>query len=262
MDLELKGRTCLVVGASGGIGSNAARAFAREGVHCALAARQASRVQELAGELAGAYGVQAMALACDLGQAGQAAACVETVVQGFGRLDILAMCAGNPPRGRLAEIDRQQWTEAWQVKVLGTVELVRAALPFMRRQGYGRILIIAGFNGRAPTPAGVVGSVLNAGLANLAAALAPEVAPDGVTINVIDPHYTRTRRWEWFIEQGLREGLSREEAERKAAQRLPIGRPIEPEEVAGLMVYLASPHGAAITGAALPISGGLVSQTR
>jgi len=127
----------------------------------------------------------------------------------------------------------------------------------MRERGFGRIVMVGGLNGRNPTGQAIVGGAVNAGAANVARQLAKANAASGITVNVIDPHYTRTRRWEQRLDElQRRHGISREEASARASAVMPIGRPVEPREIADAVLFLASPRTGAINGAIIPVDGG------
>lgn len=257
MDLGLRGNVVMVVGAGGGIGTAVSRAFAQEGCQLALVGRETGHLDELAQELAGQFGVAAATFACDLEDPVQPATCVAQVEAHFDRVDVLAMCAGNPRRGGLDQVDDAYLERTWRVKLMGSVRLTRAVLAGMRQRSHGRIVLIGGLNGRNPSPGGLVGGVTAAALANFARSIAQQAAPDGVTVNVVDPHYTRTRRWDRLIERLQAEhGLGYDQAVARAVEQMPIRRPVEPAEVADLVLFLASRRAGAITGACIPVDGG------
>lgn len=257
MDLQLGGAVAMIVGASGGMGRAVTEAFAAEGSRVALVGRDRAKLEQVERELGARYEVERAVFTCDLADPGQPEACARGVEARFGRIDVLAMCAGNAKRGGLWEVGDGDFESTWQVKLMGPVRLARAALPGMRARGYGRVVLVGGLNGRNPTGQAVVGGAVNAGLANFARQMAKTVAPDGVTVNVVDPHHTETARWERRLDQlQERHGLTREEAYARAAAAMPIGRPVRPEEVADLVLFLASGRAAAINGAIIPIDGG------
>jgi len=256
MDLQLTNRVVMVVGATGGIGSAVASAFAAEGARLALVGRDQAKLATLAEEI-GQAGVERATFVCDLLDAAQPEACVRQVEAHFGQLDVIAVCAGNARRGSLDAVTDADFESTIQVKLLGPIRLARAALPGMRERRFGRIVLVGGLNGRNPTGQAVVGGVVNAGAANSARQLAKAYAADGITVNVVDPHHTRTARWESRLDElQERHGISREEASARASAVMPIGRPVEPSEVADLVLFLASPRTGAINGALIPVDGG------
>jgi NAD(P)-dependent dehydrogenase (short-subunit alcohol dehydrogenase family) len=256
MDLQLKDKVAMVVGATGGIGAAVAEAFAAEGARLALVGRDGARLAALA-EALKKYDVAASTFTCDLLDPAQPAAVVHQAEVQFGQLDILVSCAGNAKRGALDDVTDADFESTLQVKLLGPIRLVRAALPGMRERGFGRIVMVGGLNGRNPSGQAVVGGAVNAGAANVARQLAKANAASGITVNVVDPHHTRTRRWEQRLDElQERHGISREEASARASSAMPIGRPVEPREVADVVLFLASPRTAAINGAIIPVDGG------
>ena len=256
MDLQLRDTVAMVVGATGGIGSAVAEGFAAEGGQLALVGRDQTKLAKLAGDL-GRYDVNRATMTCDLRDEAQPEVCVRQAEERFGRVDILAVCAGNARRGGLADVTDADFESTLQVKLMGPVRLVRAVLPGMRERRFGRIVLIGGLNGRNPTGHAVVGGAVNAGMANFARQIAKATAADGITVNVVDPHHTRTARWEQRLDElQRRHGISRGDAHTRAAAHLPIGRPVEPREIADLVLFLSSPRTGAINGAIIPVNGG------
>jgi NAD(P)-dependent dehydrogenase (short-subunit alcohol dehydrogenase family) len=256
MDLQLKGKVVMVVGATGGIGSAVAEAFAAEGAQLALVGRDQVKLEALAADIE-RHEVDRAIFTCDLLDSAQPEAAVRQAEAHFGRLDVIAICAGNAKRGALDDVTDADFESTLQVKLLGPIRLARAALPGMRERGFGRIVMVGGLNGRNPTGQAVVGGAVNAGAANVARQLAKANAASGITVNVVDPHYTRTRRWEQRLDElQRRHGISREEASAQASAHMPIGRPVEPLEIADVVLFLASPRTAAINGAIIPVDGG------
>ncbi|MFN8637381.1 MAG: SDR family oxidoreductase [Chloroflexota bacterium] len=256
MDLQLQDRVVMVVGATGGIGSAIAEAFAAEGAQLALVGRDQQKLDALAAKL-GPRNLSHRTFTCDLLDAEQPQAVVRAAEAHFGRLDAVVLAAGNARRGSLDEVSDADFESTLQVKLLGPIRLVRAALPGMRERKLGRIVMVGGLNGRNPTGQAVVGGAVNAGAANVCRQLAKANAAHGITVNVVDPHYTRTRRWEQRLDElQERHGISREEASARASAVMPIKRPVEPQEIADVVVFLASPRTAAVNGTIIPVDGG------
>ena len=256
MDLQLRDTVAVVVGASGGIGGAVAEAFAAEGSRLALVGRDQAKLSKLVEQL-GQFDVECATFACDLADPAQPEVCARRVEERFGRVDVLAVCAGNAKRGELGDVTDADFESTLQVKLMGPVRLVRAVLPGMRERRFGRIVLIGGLNGRNPTGQAVIGGPVNAGMANFARQIAKAAAAEGITTNVVDPHYTRTARWEQRLDElQRRHGVSRDEAAARASSHLPIGRPVEPREIADLVLFLSSPRTAAINGAIIPVDGG------
>jgi len=257
VDLQLKDKVVMVVGATGGIGAAVCEAFAAEGARLALVARDQGRLAELAAKLGGGDASHAT-FVCDLMDRERPAAVVREVEKQFGRLDVLVNCAGDAKRGGLDEITDADLEGTMQVKMLSPMRMARAALPGMRERKFGRIVMVGGLNGRNPSGDAVVGGAVNAGAANIGRQLAKANAAHGITVNTVDPGSTRTRRWELRLDQlQERHGITREEAEERASSQLLLKRPVEPQEIADTVVFLASPRTAALTGAIIPVDGGV-----
>lgn len=148
------------------------------------------------------------------------------------------MCAGDPPRGGIDEFNAEVWNEAWGVKLLGTALMIHAMLPTMVKQDYGRIVVVAGVNGRNPTPDRAIGGATNAALANLTKGVARQVMATGVTVNTVDPHFTRTGRWERLVSEQMSRGGTRRQAINAVLGSNPGFRPLDPQEVAEVVVFL------------------------
>jgi NAD(P)-dependent dehydrogenase (short-subunit alcohol dehydrogenase family) len=254
--LKLRDTVATVVGATGGIGAAVAEALGAEGSRLALVGRDETRLAKVSDDL-GRHGIDRATFTCDLEHAAEVESCVRRVEERFSRIDVLAVCAGNAKRGGIDAVTDADFESTLQVKLMGPIRLVRAALPGMRARRYGRIILIGGLGGRNPSGDAVVGGAVNAGMANFGRQIAKAFAAEGVTVNVVDPHHTRTARWEKRLDElQRRHGISREEASARASSHLPIGRPVEPGEIADLVVFLASRRASAINGAVIPVDGG------
>ena len=253
MDLGLKGKTALVIGASQGIGAEAARVLAGEGARVALASRSATPLETLAAELGG----EAVVVVGDLTVRGDAERIVAEATARLGRLDILIISAGAAAGGQFFELDDEAWEDAFSLKFMGMVRVLRAAVPLMRDAGGGRVVVVVGNNGRQPNAAMLPGSAANAACLAVIKGLADTVARDGVTINALNPGPTRTGRWTRLIEAMARQA-NRPPAEIEAEQleRMPMGRIGDPGAMGRLAVILASDLADMVTGASLTADGG------
>jgi len=242
VDYRIKGRRALVMGASRGLGRAVAEALLAEGVKTAICARDPARLERTAKEI-GAIGIP-----CDLSQPGAAAKLVEEAAKRLGgTIDILLVNTGGPSPASFDKIDDAQWRAGFEQLWLSAVAPIRAALPGMRAQRWGRILLITSIAAREPLPNLMMSNALRAGLHGMANALSREIGPDGITVNALMPGYTLTER--------LKEaGFKAEEV----AKTVPLGRIGKPEEFAALACFLASEPAGYITGQAIACDGGML----
>lgn len=255
-DAEPLKRVALVAGGSSGIGLACAARLAAVGQTVVIGGRSQRRLDE-AGARLRQDGVEAGTVTVDVGDDASAEAAVAEVLERYGRLDVLVCSVGSAPAGFVDEVDTGQWLAALDTKVIGAVRLIRAAVPSMRRQNYGRIVAIAGTAGREPDPWMVVAGSANAALVNVVNAAARQLAPDGVTVNAVCPGPTRTGRWAGLVSSYARfRGLAEDEAQVVLESRIPTGRPAEPHDVAELVAYIASERAAHLNGTAIALDGG------
>lgn len=258
MDLGLKNRSAIVSGATRGIGRAIAVALAGEGVHLALFAREMERCNAFADELRGRHpGLRVQPVKLDLEEPATIKPAIEQAVAALGGVDILVNCAGGAYRGRLNEIPDEAWERYFKVKPLGLIRVTRETLPHLKKSDQGRVINISGTRGREPEAHSVMSGPINFGTLSVTKAMANEFGPYGITVNAITPGSTRTRRWTELVNITARErGLSEEAAERHLLQEVPLGKVIDPEDVADLAVFLASARARLISGCAINVDGG------
>ena len=259
MNLDLKGRTAFVTGASRGIGKAIAVALAAEGVHLALFGRDTARCEMLAAELRANHPeLRICVVPLDLEQGTKhIKPAIAAGVKELGAIDILVNCAGGAYRGRLEQIPDDAWERYFAVKPLGLIRMTREALPFLKKSQQGRIINISGTRGREPGGPSVMSGPINLGTLSITKALANEFGPFGITVNAICPGSTDTGRWTELVNITARErGTSIEEATKHLVREVPLGRVVVPEDIAGLTVFLASRAAAMITGTSINVDGG------
>lgn len=266
MNLGLSGKAVLVTGGNRGIGRQIALCFAKEGAKVAICGRNRAHIDSTAAEIRG-HGVPCHGLAADLDAAGIPEQVVDEAARLLGSLDILVNNASSTVSGSGGGETMPE--AALLQRVLGkgfsAIRCARAAIPHMRRSGGGRIVFIGGTSARTvlrPREMPLNGSGLPAGLgnsmiANFARHLSVELAGDNILVNVVHPHLTRTDRYPQLVAKTMEQrGLSDAEANAALANLLPIGRVIEPEEIADLVVFLCSARASAISGQAVAVDGG------
>jgi len=258
VELDLAGRSILVTGGSGGIGSIVAEYFAREGADVTVSARGREKLEQTKEEIKSRAGTDIRVAEMDVTDAESIAIAVQSVVDATGRIDAVISSAvdvvGGLP-GSPSEVDVTSLSNAIDVKVLGILRLAQAVIPHMKSNGYGRIIGVGGASARQIGSASA--SVRNSALAALCKNMATELGPHGITVNVIHPGAVLTERNRPRVEAEMeRNGGTFEEAEARMATTIPVGRMIHPEDIASLAMLLASPAGGAITGQTIAVDGG------
>lgn len=257
MDYGIAGKRALVTGGSRGIGRATAFALAREGVDVAICARQLDRLEEVAQQIREETGVKVVALQGDMSVPEDIKGVVAAAAQGLGGLDILVNNAANFNIGTMGELRDEDWIHHFNVKVFGYVRCIREATPYMQRNGWGRIVNIAGIAARQAGGIGSTAGATNAAVVNITSSTAASLAKDGITANTIHPGPTETDRHLINMERRSRDtGVSIEEAEKETIAAIPIGRMISADDIADMVVYFASQRASAVTGQAIAVDGG------
>jgi len=257
MDLGLKGRAAAVAAASRGLGRAAARALAAEGAAVALCGRDAGRVREAAEAIARETGARTLAVVADVGIPEQCRSFVEEAAGAFGRLDVLVTNTGGPSPGAFETLGTQEWEQAFRVTLANVVSLVRAAVPHMRRNAWGRIVNIASLSAKQPIEGLVLSNAFRPAIVGLAKTLAAELGKDGILVNTVCPGYTRTDRLEELaLHRAVAAGKTPQQVLADLARDVPLGRVAEPEEFGAVVAFLCSERASYLTGVTLAVDGG------
>ena len=245
MDLGIAGKTALVTGASSGIGRGIALALGAEGARLALAARRRKLLEEVAGEIVAKGGVRPVVIECDFMQKEAPAAIAKAALDGLGSVDILVNNAGGSRRFEL-DASEEQWDEALTLNFTRQRQLTHQLLQQMMEHKWGRIINITGKS----EPEGINGAFCaKAAMHSWAKGLSREVGKHGVTVNSIPPGRI-------LSEQILR-NYTPEYRQWQSEHEIPVGEYGRPEDIAALACFLASPLARYITGAVIPVDGGL-----
>ncbi len=257
MDLNLDGKTALVTGGSEGIGKAIAFGLAREGVDVAICGRRADVLAAAAKEISEATSRKVIAIPADLTKDDDAKNFVAKGHAALGRIDIMVNNAGSAPGGVLERLSEDDWAQALQLKFMGYVRCLRYALPLMVEQGGGRVVNLIGNDGKKPSYWEIAPGAANAAGYNLTLALAGQYGKYGISLVAVNPGPVRTERWAGLVKAMSRDmKLTYEEADGLAPASIPLGRIAESEEVADLVVMLASPRTHFINGSMIEIDGG------
>lgn len=246
MDLQLKGKTALVTGASMGIGRAIARGLAAEGVRLCVVARRRNLLEELSREIAVAGGLSPAIIEADVMPEGAAEEIAAEARRQLGQVDILVNSAGGSQPPLPVDAPESKWLEAMTLNFIRVRQLTHAVLPGMIERRWGRVINISGKSEPerliAATPAKAAVHAWSKGLSR-------EVGKHGITVNCIQPGR--------IMSEQIRRKYPPEFRAKQSAEEIPVGRYGEPEELASLAVFLASPVARYITGTVMPVDGGL-----
>jgi 3-oxoacyl-[acyl-carrier protein] reductase len=256
MDLQLTGKTAIVLAASKGIGKACAVALAAEGANVVIGARDQHNLDLAAVEIRKTAKGEVMALSLDVQKPDQTAPFIEKVVKRFGSVDILVNNAGGPPFGTFESFDDAAWQAAFELNLLSFARWSRLVVPFMRKGGSGRIINITSLSVKTFLANSVLSTSLRLGVIGMAKMLSDEVGPNNITVNNIAPGLLLTDRVrETFRPQP---GQSMEELLAQRVAGIPVRRIGQPDELAALVAFLASPLAGYITGTTIPVDGGAI----
>jgi 3-oxoacyl-[acyl-carrier protein] reductase len=242
MELGLSGRTAIVCGASSGMGLACAESLATEGANVAMFARRRDLLEREAERIG------ALAVRGDLTNPAHLRQLVETTVTAFGSVDVLVLNSGGPPRTTAAGVTDEDVEEAVELLLLSATRLTALCLPHLLKSGHGRIVAITSSSVREPIPGLALSNAIRPGVVGWLKTLARELGREGVTVNAIAPGRIDTDR----VREVYPDGPTAEDLE-----AIPIGRLGTPREIGDVVCFLASDRAAYVTGAVVPVDGGL-----
>ena len=250
--MKLRGKTALVTGGGRGIGRAIALGLAQEGAQVAVLDILADNAVAVAREIE-ATGVKALALPADLTKRAQVDRAIADTLTQFGQIDILVNNAGWDRMEMFLDSEEETWDKIIAINFKGLLYVCKAALPSMVARGQGKVISIASDAGRAGSTGEAVYAGTKGAIIAFSKTLAREMARHKITVNVVCPGLTETP-----LLQGIREQSPKTEKVIEAVTRaIPLGRVGQPEDIAGAVVYLASPAADFVTGQTLSVSGGL-----
>ncbi|MGB6385804.1 MAG: SDR family oxidoreductase [Terriglobales bacterium] len=257
METGLKNRVAIVAASSQGIGRATAQAFAAEGCHVAMCARQQPALQQAAEKIQQQYNVPVLAEAFDVTDAGAVHDFVNSVVARFGSVDICVTNAGGPPAKGFLATTHDDWRKALDQNFLSVVHFAHEVIPHMQAKRWGRIITITSITTKQPVPDLVLSNAVRTAVVGLVKSLANEFGKDGILVNNVAPGYTATDRLKdlaksrsaatHLSEKDIYDGWAKDSALKRVAQ---------PEEVADTIVWLASERASFITGQTILVDGG------
>jgi 3-oxoacyl-[acyl-carrier protein] reductase/bacilysin biosynthesis oxidoreductase BacG len=259
MDLGLRGKVAIVTGSSDGIGYAVASSLASEGSRVVLCARREALLLEARQNIEKETGAETLAIACDVQNFTDVRRLVATVVERYGAIDILINNAGSVPSIQFTDIDDAQWYKLLEGKLLGYIRVTREVMPHMRKSGWGRIINVAGTAGWEPSNTSMAVGLNNAAVMNWTKSLSLQYAADGILVTAVAPGSIETPRQ---VRNRQREaeitGKSVGEIREARTQEIPLHRLGRADEVANVVVFLASERSSYVTGTCVTVDGGVV----
>lgn len=253
MELGLKGKVAAVTGGSEGIGRATALKFAQEGASVAICARRADLLEQAAGEMR-KTGAEILTVPADMSQTADIERFMATVIKRFGRIDVLVNNAGASARGKFLEVDDATWSADLELKVFGAIRCSRLAIPYMKKQGGGRIINITISSAKQPGAESMPTSVSRAAGLAITKALSKEFAADNILVNTVCIGKIKSGQHERRFK---RDGQTADDYYAKASKDIPLGRVGEAEEVANVIAFLASDAASYVTGTSINLDGGI-----
>jgi 3-oxoacyl-[acyl-carrier protein] reductase len=253
VDLGLRGKVAVITGGSDGIGRATALRLAEEGAHVAICARRKEPLDLVAADIQ-KFGVQGLAVPADMSKAADVERFMKAVIDRFGRVDILVNNAGTSKRGAFLELTDEEWAADLELKVFGAIRCTRLAVPYMKKNGGGRIVNITISSAKQPGAQSYPTSVSRAAGLAITKALSKEFAANNILVNTVCIGKIKSGQHERRYQ---REGKNPEQYYAEASKDIPMGRVGEAEEVANVIAFLVSGAASYVTGSSINLDGGI-----
>ena len=259
MDLGILGKSALVAASSKGLGKAAALSLSQEGVHVTICARDAEQIKATVEEIRGITNGKVHGVVCDLMDAASIENAFSSAKDAHGAVDILVVNAGGPPVLPMDDLTDEHWMGAYELTHLSAVRLIRAALPHMRDENWGRIIAIESSSVKQPVEGLHLSNGVRAGVAGFFKSICGELAKNGITINTVLPGVFLTDRIiNNQTELAKKLNTTLEVRLDMLKSIIPLGRFGEPQELGDMITFLASERSAFVTGSVVQVDGGLI----
>ncbi len=259
MNLGLEDRVAIITGSSQGIGKAIATILSHEGARVTICARNTENLSNTAKEIQKQTGNDVLPIRADLTKREDIDTLVAQTFDHFKRIDVLVNNTGGPPPTTFTETSDQHWQDSYNTLLMSVVHACRAVIPHMQRATWGRIINMTSFVAKQPYDKLTVSNTLRAGILGLSKTLSNELAPYNILVNVVCPGWTLTKRVEELAKTRVEaEGKMPDEIIKSWENQIPLKRLAQPDEIADLVVFLASERASYITGAVIQVDGGVI----
>jgi 3-oxoacyl-[acyl-carrier protein] reductase len=257
MDLGLKHKVVIVAASSQGLGRAAAERFAAEGARLAICSRDEKKIRSVADDLHTRFKTDVVAEALDVADPASVERFCRGVAERFGRIDVCVTNAGGPPSKDFLSITMDDWRRAVDMNFLSVVAFAREVIPQMQRNRWGRFITITSVAVKQPVPELIMSNAVRSAVVGLIKSLANQYGRDGILFHNVGPGYTDTERVKQLAAVKAKAGgVSEDEVKRQWASGSAVGRIGRPEEIADVIVWLASERASYLTGQTVLVDGG------
>ena len=252
MDLKLTNKVAIVLAASKGLGRAIATMLSAEGAKVIIGSRDAVELNKTAEEIKKQTGNEVVAIPIDVSKSEDIEAFVKKAAAVFGRIDILLNNAGGPPFDKFENFDESAWQKAFELNLLSVAHMSRLVLPYLKESGNGRIINIVSGSVKSVLANSVLSTSMRMGIVGMAKLMADEFGPYNITVNNVAPGLILTDR----IKDTVPKGADPEAALKEKVKNIPLGRIGNPEELAAVVVFLASEQASYVSGTTIQVDGG------
>ena len=261
MDLNLNGKIAVVLAASKGLGKAVAQSLAAEGCRLAICSRNKAALESTAREMTQTMGSEVFYQTVDVKNKADIDRFINNTVKQYGTVDILITNAGGPPVKSFEESTEEEWHEWYEITFMSVVRSIKAVLPYMKRNRYGRIINITSISVKAPVERLIYSNALRLAVVGLAKSLANEIGPFGITVHNVAPGYHLTDGLERIVRKKVESGAKREDILNEWERHIPLHKIGRPNDLAGIITFLASERAGYLTGTTIQVDGGLYPGT-